>query len=175
MVGIFSSLSLVFLLLATTSYAVPVSHVTLICQGTLNPSFCSSLLKNQNESYFHIAQYTLDVARANVTNTINLIKKLIAHSTKDPTEKTHFRSCLYSFGPNGVLGDINYAHFLFKRKEYEAMSVAIASIQSDIDDCTKRKSPSDAPYHDPSQLSKYIHVVELVANVILIFAKYLVP
>lgn len=171
----FSSLVLVFLLFAATSYAMPVGEVKEICKKTKNPSFCFTLLNsNPNASLVSLTQYTIDIARANVTNTIKLINNLIAQSAKNPVAKKHYTMCLGHFGSEGALGDIEYTQELLQKGDYQGVNVAASSIIGDVEDCITGESPTDPPYHDPSQLPQYAAVLELVVDIILVLANVLI-
>jgi pectinesterase inhibitor-like protein len=91
----FSCLMVVFLLCVVSSYAVKVVDVDTICKNvTSNPSFCFTLLKSKHAAdLVTLAQYTIDVARSNVTNVVNLIKKLISQSGSDLNPKNCYENC----------------------------------------------------------------------------------
>jgi hypothetical protein len=76
----YSSFLLVFFLCASSSYAAKVVPVNVICQKAKNPSFCSNLLNSKSGAdLITLAQYTIDVVRVDMTNTVKLINTLIAH------------------------------------------------------------------------------------------------
>ncbi|XP_020225539.1 pectinesterase inhibitor 1 [Cajanus cajan] len=172
----FSSLVLVFILFfPSTSYAIPVSKVNAICKQTKNPSFCFTLLNSHpNANLVTLTQYTINIARANVTNTIILIKQLIAHSAKDPKGRSHYTSCLEHFGSEGALGDVEYTQELLKKRDYAGVNTAASAILTDVDDCISGESPSDPRYHDPSKLPQYAAVLGLVVEIILVLSNFLV-
>ncbi|KAK7270993.1 hypothetical protein RJT34_26561 [Clitoria ternatea] len=171
----FSCIVLMFLLLVSSSYAIPNSQVNVICGQTKNPLFCSTLLNSQpNADLKTLTQYTLNVARANITNTIKLINVLIAENANKPDAKTHYSSCLDHFDEDeGALGDLEYTEELFKNGDYQGVGVSASSIEDDVEDCISGESPSDPPYHDTSTLPQYASVVELVAQIIIILSKNL--
>ncbi|KAK7393663.1 hypothetical protein VNO78_22224 [Psophocarpus tetragonolobus] len=168
-----SSLVFVFLLFATTSYAIPVGEVNTICKQAKDPSFCSTLLNsNPNANLVGLTQYTIDIVRANVTNTIKLIDTLIAQST-DPKSKKHYKLCLGNFGSEGALGDLDYTQELLKKGDYQGVNLAASSIVDNIEDCVSGDAPSIPPFHDPSKLPKYTTITKSVVSVILVLSKNL--
>ncbi|XP_020204840.1 pectinesterase inhibitor 1 [Cajanus cajan] len=167
-----SSLVLVFLLFVASSYAIPVEKEKEICKQTKNPSFCFSLLNSQpNADLAGLIQFTIKTTRANVTNTINLTKTLIAKSASDPNATKHYKSCLDHF--NDALDNVDYTLELFKKGDYGGVGVAMSAVGTDVDDCLSGESPSDPPYNDPSQLPQYGAVVELLAIITIIISKSL--
>ncbi|QCE05116.1 hypothetical protein DEO72_LG9g116 [Vigna unguiculata] len=171
-----SSLVSVFaiFLVASTSYAIPESEVKTICNQTQNSSFCLALLMsnpNPNAGLVNVTQYTIDVARANVTNTIKLINDLIGHS--NGSSKSHYTECLDHFGSEGALGDIDYTQEMLQKGDYQGVNVAASAVSDDVEDCISGESPSDSPYDDPSDLPKYAAVIQSVLGVILVLSKYL--
>jgi pectinesterase inhibitor-like protein len=94
-----SSVVVVFLLYVSFTYATKIVDVNTICKNTMNPSFCSALLNSNpgaSQDLVTLAQYTIDVAHTNATNTINLIKKLIAQKGSSEAHM-HYHSCLFFF------------------------------------------------------------------------------
>lgn len=175
MVYNFSSLVLVFLLFATTSYAIPVGEVNVICKQTADLTFCFTLLNsNPNATLVDLTQYTINIAQANITETIKYINYLIAQSAKDPIAKSHYTSCLEHYGSEGALDDINYTRELLKKGDYQGVRVAVASVRSDVDDCISGDSPTDPPYQDPSMLPQYAAILELIVDIIIVLSKSLV-
>ncbi|KOM33963.1 hypothetical protein LR48_Vigan02g011300 [Vigna angularis] len=164
----------VIFLVASTSYAIPVSEVKTICSQTQKPSFCLRLLMsnpNPNASLIDLTQYAINVARAKVTNTIKLIHDLIAHGNSNA--KSHYRICLVHFGSEGALRDIDYTKEMLQKGDYEGVNVAASAVSTDIEDCISGDSPSDPPFNDPSDLPKYAAVIESVLDVILVLSKFL--
>ncbi|TKY61492.1 Pectinesterase inhibitor 2 [Spatholobus suberectus] len=176
MVYNFSSFVLVFLLFGASSYAISVGEVNDICKQSENSSFCFTLLNsNPSTNLVTLTQYTINVARVNVTNTIKLIKLLISQSAGDPNAKDHYTSCLVHFDYNeGALGAVEDAQKLLQKKDYQGVRVAASAIIAFVSSCISGESPSDPPYPDHSMLPKYAYVVNLVADIILIISKYLV-
>ncbi|TKY46385.1 Pectinesterase inhibitor 1 [Spatholobus suberectus] len=175
MVYNFSSFVLVFLLFATSTYAISGGQVNAICRQTKNPSFCFTLLNsNPNTNLITLTQYTINVVRVNVTNTIKLIKLLISKSASDPKAKRHYSLCLIHFSYNeGALGDVQRTQELLKKGDYPGVGSSASAILTNVEACINGESPTDPPYPDHSILPKYANVVELVAEIILIISKYL--
>ena len=173
-----SAVVLVFLLFDASSYATKVVEVNTICNRTTNPSFCSNILNSRpggaiGADLVTLAQYTIDVVRANVTNTINLIKSLIANAS-DPKAKDHYQICLTYFGyEEGALGEVDYTEQMLKERDFQGVDVAAAGVISCVEDCISGDSPSDPPYHDPSLLPKYADFVEKVADIICVISTFL--
>ncbi|KAL5080623.1 hypothetical protein RYX36_009044, partial [Vicia faba] len=75
--------------------------VNMICERVKNPSFCSNLLYSKSGAdLITLAQYTIDVVRANMTNTVNLINTLIA-SSHSLNALSHYKLCLKVFVNDG--------------------------------------------------------------------------
>ena len=174
-----SFLMLIFLSFGASSYATKVVKVDALCKQTKNPSFCSNILNSYpggaaGVDLVTLAKYTIKVARANITNTINLIKHLIAQSASDSTAKNHYESCLLHFNyDEGALGDIEYTEQMLNTGDYEGVNVAAAAVTTDVDNCVSGESPSDPPYQDPSLLPQYAGVVEQVVAIIIVISNYL--
>ena len=173
-----SSLVLVLILFDASSYATKVVEVNTICNRTTNPSFCSNILNSRpggaiGAELVTLAQYTIDVVRANVTNTINLIKSLIANAS-DPNAKDHYNTCLTHFSYNeGALGEVEYTAQMLKTRDCQGVNVAAAGIASNVEYCISGDSPSDPPYYDPSVLPRYANFVEQAAEIICVISTYL--
>ncbi|CAJ2644823.1 pectinesterase inhibitor 2-like [Trifolium pratense] len=165
----FSYLVFFFPVCVTSSSATnKVVDVSTICKPVTNPSFCSALLKSkQGADLVSLAQYTIGVARINITNTINLIKKLIAQSGKDVEAHRHYETCLLHFDVReGAMADLEDIQQLLKSGDYDSAFQSARSIRIDIDACISGESPSDPPYPDTSLLPKYADSVDKVAQII---------
>lgn len=173
----FSSLVVVFLLCVASSYAVKVVDVETICKNVTNPSFCSTLLNSKPDAsrdLVSLAEYTLNVVRANVTNTLKLINKLIAQSGSNEVARYHYQVCLTNFGERiGALSTIAYIQQLLKEKYYQFAYDSAADIEGDVNNCLTGESPSDPPYHDTSLLPKYANVIAQVGQIIVSILSYL--
>jgi pectinesterase inhibitor-like protein len=112
---------------------VKVVDVDIICKNvTDNPSFCFTLLKSKHGAdLVTLAQYTIDVARINLTNTVDLIKKLISQSGKDLKAKYHYEYCLSLFGIKGALSRLVDGKQYLKKRDYHEFGVQVDSIFSD--------------------------------------------
>ncbi|KAK7354961.1 hypothetical protein VNO80_14206 [Phaseolus coccineus] len=171
----FSFLVFVFFLFGSSSNAIPESEVKTICNQTQNPPFCLSLLSssNPNASIVNVTQHIIDIARANVSNTIKLIKNLIDQSGKNPKAKGHYKACLDHFGEDGALGDVDYAQELLYKGDYQGVNLAASSVTDDVEDCISGESPTDPSFPDPSPLPAYAKLIESVVAVLLVLSKYL--
>ncbi|KAK7316057.1 hypothetical protein VNO77_34723 [Canavalia gladiata] len=168
-------LVMAFLLFVASSFAITADEVNAICRQTKDSSFCSALLDSKpNADLVTLAQYTIDVARVNVTNTIKVINSLISNSSGDPKSKSHYESCLLHFGPEGAINHVDQTQELLKKGDYGGVNVAASAIQTDVDDCISGESPSDPPYPDHSILPKYAATVDLVVQIILVISNRLV-
>ncbi|XP_061361015.1 uncharacterized protein LOC133304944 [Gastrolobium bilobum] len=168
----------VLLFLLSVASSNRVVKVKDICFWAENPSFCSSLLNSKpggadGADLVSLAQYSIDIVHANVTNTINLINSLIAHSTTDPKARDHYIMCLSRFGYEGALGDVEHTQRMLRSGNYFGMSVGANDITGHIDGCIREGSQSGPPYHDMSLLPKYGSVVEQVAQIILMISNFL--
>lgn len=171
------SLVVVFLLCVTCSYAAKVVDVDTICKNARNHSFCSNLLNSkfgESGDLVSLTQYTIDVLRANVTNTVNLINKLIAQSGGNFNLTYHYNMCLIHFDiKKGALGSVEYAEELFKMGNYLAMIPTMESIAFNAWECLSGDTPSEPLYHDTSSLPIYADIVMLVANIVHSILNYL--
>ncbi|KAJ1397025.1 Pectinesterase inhibitor domain [Sesbania bispinosa] len=173
----FSPLVLVFLLLViSSSYEAKVVEVNVICKQTRNPSFCSSLLNSKpgGADLVSLAQYTIDVVHSNVTNTITLIKSLIAQSANDSKASAHYKQCLEFFSSDeGALSSVEDTEERLKAGDYDGVNLGAAAVSTYVDDCVSGEGPSDPPYPDRSLLPKYADVIDQVVQIILIISNLL--
>lgn len=173
----FSLIALVFLLCVALSSATKVVDIGTICKKAKDPSFCLKLLKSKpggaSGDLVSLTQYTIGVLRTDITNTINLIKKLSTQSS-DRKAKTHYKNCLSNFGESeGALGEVFEAQQLLKSGDYSGVNLHASSIMTDVDDCISGDSPGSQPFHDTSVLPKYARVVTQVSQIILILTNFL--
>ncbi|RDX94716.1 hypothetical protein CR513_22869, partial [Mucuna pruriens] len=142
-----------------------VRKVNNICKQSRNFSFCVALLKSSPATdLVTLTQYTINVARVNITNTIKLIKLLISQSARDPKANNHYASCLVHFNyDEGALGQVRYAEELLKKRDYQGVGVAATAILTYVEDCISGESPSDPPYPDHSKLPKYAHFNDMLS------------
>ncbi|KAE9597415.1 hypothetical protein Lal_00029993 [Lupinus albus] len=172
-------LVLLLLLFATPSSPSKVVDVTVICAQARDPKLCSSVLNSKpggvkGADLVSLAQYTINVARVNATNTVKLINVLIAKSGNDLKAKAHYKTCLTHFDKDeGALGDIDYVQELLKKGDYIGVGTTASAIITDVDDCLTGEDPEDPPYPDKSNLPKYADVIQKVVDIILIISKYL--
>jgi pectinesterase inhibitor-like protein len=173
----FSCFMVVFLLCFVSSYAVKVVDVDSICKNvTDNPSFCFTLLKSKHGAdLVTLAQYTIDVARINVTNIVNLIKTLISQSGSDPKAKSHYENCLSSFGTenNGALSMLVDAEQYLKNRDYDEFGEQVVGLFADYTSCIETDSPDDPPFPDKSLLPKYAGVFRDVVEIMNVIWLYL--
>ncbi|XP_061360006.1 pectinesterase inhibitor-like [Gastrolobium bilobum] len=165
---------LAFLLLVESSNRVV--EVNVICNKTENPSFCLSLLNSKpggavGEDLVNLTQYTIDVVRVNVTNTIKYINWLIKKSTSDPKAREHYQKCLSQF--NYALAAAEYTQQMLNSRNYLYVDVAASDVMTDADLCALGLSSSNPPFHDASLLSKYVSIVDHIVQIILIMSNYL--
>ncbi|KAK7290998.1 hypothetical protein RIF29_05827 [Crotalaria pallida] len=170
---------LMFLLFAASSNSSKVVDVSTICKETDNPSLCSNILNSKpggakGADLITLAQYTIDIVRGNLTNTISLIKTLIAKSGKDPTAKAHYEECLVHFSEEeGALGDINHTHELLMEGDYFGVKTSASAVIADMEYCISGEDPEDPIYPDKSKLPQYAHSIEQVVSIILVIPNYL--
>jgi pectinesterase inhibitor-like protein len=173
----FSLLLVVFLLCDVSSYAMKVVDVGTICKNVNdNPSFCLTLLKSKNGTdLVTLGQYTIEVARIDLTNTVNLIKKLISQSGSDIKAKAHYENCLSLFGTGdgGALSELVDAEKYLKSGEYISFRVQVNNMIADYSDCITGGDPSVPPYQDRSVLPKYAEVVHDVVDILFAITIFL--
>ncbi|WJX58946.1 hypothetical protein P8452_44346 [Trifolium repens] len=172
----FSCFMVVFLLCVVSSYAVKVVDVDSICKNvTDNPSFCFTLLKSKHGAdLVTLAQYTIDVARINVTNIVNLIKTLISQSGSDLKAKNYYENCLSSFGTeHGAVGRLVDSEQYLKNRDYEEFGYQVDRLFADYQSCIETDSPDDPPFPDKSLLPKYARVFHDVIEIMNVISLYL--
>ncbi|KAK7316022.1 hypothetical protein VNO77_34641 [Canavalia gladiata] len=164
-----------FLLFAAFSYAISVEELNTICRQTTNPSFCFALLNSHHsKNLISLTQYTIEIARANVTNTIKVINSLITQSKKNAEAQNHYTLCLEHFSSNGgALTLIDYTKQVLKNHDYEGVNVAASAILTNVDNCIYGDSPSDPLYKDTSILPHYVATIEVVIQIILVISNKL--
>ncbi|KEH25460.1 putative pectinesterase inhibitor domain-containing protein [Medicago truncatula] len=169
----FSSITIMFLLFIASSYAAKIVNLHTICKKTQNPSFCSTFLKSRPRSVHgdlvSLAKYSIEDAHAKITNTINLINKLIVRS-RNNAEKSHYLSCSLDF--TEALDDIEEAQGFIESGEYQGLYEDAESIREVIPDCLNG-AYGNPSFDDNSLLPKYAHDVEKVAEIILAISNIL--
>lgn len=170
----YTSFLQVLLLCVTSSYSSKIVEVNVICQKAKNPSFCSTLLNSKpggtnGADLVSLAQYTIDVLRVKLTNTVKLINTLISRSGKDVKALTHYKNCLkYYFADGGAIFVLGNIQRVLKEGNYNLMSVGANDIIHDISDCI-----NDPNYHDTSSLPNYGQVALQIDQIIQIIAGFL--
>ncbi|XP_057450732.1 pectinesterase inhibitor 2-like [Lotus japonicus] len=170
--SVLSSLVLAFILFVASSDATnKIVDISEICKTTVTPSFCSALLNSSpgGKDLVSLSQYIIDVDRANVTNTITLLKSLIPKS-KDPKLTAHYKDCLDIYGEEGALGDVDDIQRAFKMKDYLGMNIHASALFDRGEDCISGEFPGQPGVHDPSLLPKYAFVVKQVTSIILVLS-----
>jgi len=177
--GHLSFLVVVFHLFVASCYSIKFVDVDTICKNATNPSFCSTLLKSNpsgSGDLINLAQYTLNVVRTNVTNTIKQINKLIRQSVGYEAAWIHYRSCLTDFSEDiGALQFVDGAEGFLKVGNYALALDCTISIEGRMYMCMSGgNSPSDPPFHDTSSLPKYVYMVNQISEIIETILNYLV-
>jgi len=182
----FLTLVAVFVFCVASSYAVNVVDVQAICKEAKDPSFCLTFLKSKpggvGRDLNSLAQYTIGVLHTNVSNTVNLITKLIAQSGNDHNKQDHYKNCLSHFQlDGGALGEVVKAQQQLKTFDYYDVYVHMNAIATDVYDCLTGDQNVlwDARdlslYKDTSVLPKSVDVVGQIAliitNMVLILQK----
>ncbi|CAL5184638.1 unnamed protein product [Lathyrus oleraceus] len=165
----FSYLLVIFILCVSSSYAAKEVDVDTICKGVINDTYCSDVLNSkpgENRDLISFVEYSIEVARANLTNTVNLIRKLIANSAGNVEAKRHYEMCLYHFDEEHGLRLVDQVGEYLKEGDYEAAQQNAISIGVHADDCLSGESPGETPYPDPSQLPKYALVVIQISEIL---------
>ncbi|CAK8533100.1 unnamed protein product [Lathyrus sativus] len=146
----YSSFLLVLFLCATSSYAAKVVPVNVICQKAKNPSFCSNLLNSKSGAdLITLAQYTIDVVRTDMSNTVKLINTLIANPGSVKA-LNHYKFCLKEFvNDGGALFVLENVQRVLKEGNYQLMNVGANDIMTDINNCI-----NDPGFQDTSSLPK---------------------
>ncbi|MED6148239.1 hypothetical protein PIB30_051225 [Stylosanthes scabra] len=176
--SLLSSMLLFLFFVQSTNATTKIVEVKIICNQTLNPSFCSKILNSKpggadGADLTTLANYTIGVVRSNVTNTIRLIKFLIRNST-DSDAKNHYELCLTHFGyEEGALGKVDYAEKMLKVKDYRGVNVAASGVIAFVEGCVSGDSPSDPVFPDHSLLPRFAEYVVHVAEIICVISNYL--
>ncbi|XP_058783300.1 pectinesterase inhibitor 2-like [Vicia villosa] len=146
------SILLVFFLCVTSSYAAnKVVPVNVICGRAKNPSFCSNLLNPKSGAdLVTLSQYTIDVTRADMTNTVKLINTLIKQSASNVKASNHYNLCLKLFvNDGGALFVLDNVQRVLKEGNYHLMNVGANDIAADINRCI-----NDPNFRDTSSLPR---------------------
>ncbi|CAL5185636.1 unnamed protein product [Lathyrus oleraceus] len=176
------SLLVILLLCVASCNSTKVVEVNVICKEAFKPSFCSKLLNSKSggakgADLVNLAQYTIDVLSVNLTNTVNLINKLISEGGGKAKARKHYDTCLLDLGPYGTSASVHLidADFSLKRREYREMAASTALLMQNILHCKNdRKDYYYDDYHsDKSLLSKYVDVIMKTGQVLDIISKYL--
>jgi pectinesterase inhibitor-like protein len=169
----FLSIMVVFLSCVASSYATNVVDVQEICKKATNPSFCSTLLKSRpggpGEDLVSLASYTIDVLHTNVSNTINLMTKLVEQSGNDSMKQNRYKNCL-SRMDDGALDEVVEAQKVLKDSDYNGVNMHITSVMTAVDECLSKDS---SPDNDTSLLPKHVECVNQVAQIVLIISNVL--
>ncbi|CAK8532126.1 unnamed protein product [Lathyrus sativus] len=172
----FSYFLVVFVLCVSSSYAAKEVDVDTICKEVSNSTYCSALLNSksgESRDLISFAEYAIEAARVNVTNTLELIKNLIANSGSNVEAKRHYEMCLYHFDEEYALGLVNEALDYVKSGAYESARQNAWAIQSHATDCVSGESPGETPYPDPSQLPNYAQLVTQTSEIFAHIVKFI--
>ncbi|XP_057457143.1 uncharacterized protein LOC130748069 [Lotus japonicus] len=173
-------LLLVLLVFVASSRGAKVVEVGEICKQSKNVSFCITLLNSSpsGKDLVSLTQYTIDVAHANVTNTITLIKSLIAKSVDDPKANAHYKTCLFYFVvEGGALNAIEDAQQCFNKGGYDGVGSSANQVYARVDACLlgdDGPDPGLTPFPDTSLLPNYADVIKQVAHIILFLSHLLI-
>ncbi|XP_020234257.1 pectinesterase inhibitor 1 [Cajanus cajan] len=142
-----------------------VVDVKTICKLSKNTSFCLNFLNSKpggahGANLDTLGQYTFNQTLGKVTNTITLIKQLIAKGSPDPLKVFHYKYCMGSF--IRVKSDIEYVQSMFKSKDYRNIRLVVEDSLNSSLNCLQVPPEND----DPSMLPKYIKAIQLVEGVI---------
>lgn len=162
-----------FLVCFTSSYASKEVNVQAICTKSKNPSFCDTLLKSKpggvGGDLGSLAEYTIDVIRTNVSNTINVITKLIKESDSDPIKQKQYKNCLSLFGmEQGALGEVEEALQMLKKSDYNGINMHMTAVMTNANECLGDSEDSSTQIY--LELSKNVGVVDQIAQIILIIS-----
>ncbi|KAK7290992.1 hypothetical protein RIF29_05819 [Crotalaria pallida] len=178
--SIISCLVLMFLLFASSSHASnKVVDVNVICKQALNSSFCLNVLNSKpggakGADLITLAQYTIDVVHSNLTNTINLIKTLIAQNRNDKKAEDYYENCLTVFaGKMGTLPNIEKSQESLKKGDYQSVAFDATSCRIGITVCLDEMNPKGPSYDDKSKLPQYVEVLDQVSYMMSLLARFL--
>jgi len=170
-------LTLVFLLFASSSFAIQVVELDHICKKTQDPTFCFNLLSSKpggiiGTDLIDLTQYALDVTRVNITTTTKLIKRLIRINHNNLEAKDHYTICLNQIHM-GALTKVESTQEILKSGDYRDLNVVASGIRTYIELCIDGESPTDTPYNDTSLLPTYANDISQVVDIILGIANIL--
>ncbi|CAK8533095.1 unnamed protein product [Lathyrus sativus] len=173
----FVILVVLFLFCFTSSYATKGVDVEAICQTSKNPSFCENLLKSKpggvGGDLSSLAKYTIDVLRTDVSNTIDVITKLIEKSGSDPMKQNKYKNCLSLFEmEDGALSEVEESLEMLENSDYNGLNVHMTVVMTNADECLTGDS-DDSWAQDTPELSKNVRIVDQVAQIILIISNML--
>lgn len=166
---------LLILALVTFSYGngiMPSAKVTddmvkNICSRTPNSSFCLDVLESDlrvPESLLGLAQFTIDLAHTNATETMKLIQSLIKQ-TKNPQLKQRYTLCSQNY--DIAIGDLDQAKTDLSSRDYGGANVETTGVLNEIRDCEGRFEGAPA---DPSRLPKRNKDLENICSIILVIS-----
>jgi pectinesterase inhibitor-like protein len=170
-----SFLAVVFLLCVVSSYARTDVDVQAICKQADNPSFCLTLLNSKpggpGKNLVDLEAYIFGVLRNDLSNSVALLKKLIAQSGGDPKKERYYKICLQYFGEDeGALGQIYVGLLQLKMGDYLGVNVHMSAILTFVNDCL---TDEDAPPKDTSMFPKDADLVNQVAKIGLLISTIL--
>ncbi|RYR05704.1 hypothetical protein HN51_041951 [Arachis hypogaea] len=184
------SLVLAFLFLDATPYAAKIVTVEEICKNpnpayALTFAYCSNLLNSipggaKGANVDSLAQYTLEVLQSNLTNTVNLLKSLIANSSTSPDLLDVYHICLNNLddiggrGQQGALAEIKAIKNGLKQHAYGLVISGLHDTLFYLRSCTSvDHGTPNRDFHDPSLLPQYTGDILKVIGILDAISGYL--
>ncbi|XLR28618.1 hypothetical protein S83_056518 [Arachis hypogaea] len=185
------SLVLAFLFLDATPYAAKIVTVEEICKNpnpayALTFAYCSNLLNSipggaKGANVDSLAQYTLEVLQSNLTNTVNLLKSLIANSSTSPDLLDVYHMCLNNLDDiggrgQGALAEIERIKNGLKEHVYSLFISGLTDTLIYLQNCMSvDHGTPNREFHDPSLLPQYTGDIQKVIGILEAMSVYLFP
>ncbi|KAA0057122.1 pectinesterase inhibitor-like [Cucumis melo var. makuwa] len=142
--------------------------ISTICQKTLNPPFCSSVLKSTGTTNIKgLAVYTLNLAHTNAKKSLILANSL-AKTTTNPQLKQRYSSCAESY--DAAVSDIENAQKDLAIGDFNGVNIVTSGAMTEIDDCQDKFVQ---PPNVTSLLLKNCKTLKDICNIILVISNLL--
>ncbi|XP_050935237.1 pectinesterase inhibitor-like [Cucumis melo] len=160
--------SLIGVLLFPNNVASSTDVVSIICQKTSNPPFCSSVLKVAGTTDLKdLAVYTLNFAHTNARKSLTLASSL-AKTTLNPQLKQRYSTCAESY--DEAIVDIENAQKDLALGDFNGVNIVTSGAMIGIDDCQDKLAQ---PPKDTSLLLKNGKTLNDICNIILVISNLL--
>ncbi|OWM88010.1 pectinesterase inhibitor-like [Punica granatum] len=138
-----------------------------ICSGTLDPPFCSKVIKDipeaaQASRLDSLGQAAIPFAHSKGEETHKYVQSLVGSAT-NPRLKENYGSCADNY--NEAVGILEEAQGMFKSKDYPGVSIRASACMTEVDTC--KESFKESGTTDPSQLPQKNEYFNMLCVIIL--------